>query len=42
MSSDTSLILRKRPREPSAVVWLAGTAVAVPVWFAVYGMLSHA
>jgi uncharacterized protein len=39
MSSDTSLILRKQPREPSSVVWLAGTAVAVSVWFAVYGQL---
>ncbi|QBR70594.1 hypothetical protein CU048_04145 [Beijerinckiaceae bacterium] len=39
MSSDTSLILRKQPREPSAVVWLAGTAIAVSVWFTVYGQL---
>jgi len=39
MSADTSLILRKQPREPSAALWVAASALGVALWFALYGQL---
>jgi uncharacterized membrane protein YraQ (UPF0718 family) len=39
MSTETSLIPRKQPREPSPGLWTGGLAVGVAVWFALYGQL---
>ncbi|MFC3674485.1 permease [Ferrovibrio xuzhouensis] len=39
MSADASLISRKPPAGPQPVLWLAGVAAAVALWFAVYGQL---
>ena len=39
MSADASLILRKEPRAPSAVIWVAATVVGVALWLALYGQL---
>jgi uncharacterized membrane protein YraQ (UPF0718 family) len=39
MSTETSLIPRKQPREPSPALWAGGVAVGVAVWFALYGQL---
>ena len=40
MSTDASLILHKRRREPSTALWVAGTVVGVVLWFALYGQLA--
>jgi uncharacterized membrane protein YraQ (UPF0718 family) len=39
MNADTSLILRKQPREPSTAVWVGGAAIGVALWFALYSQL---
>ena len=39
MNADTSLILRKQPREPSTAVWVVGAAIGVALWFALYSQL---
>lgn len=39
MSADASLILRKQPHEPSTALWVAGTALSVALWFALYSQL---
>jgi uncharacterized membrane protein YraQ (UPF0718 family) len=35
------LILRKQPHEPAAVWWIAGVAIGVALWFAIYGQLAR-
>jgi uncharacterized membrane protein YraQ (UPF0718 family) len=39
MSADTSLILRKQPRQPSTAMWMVGVAMGLALWFALYSQL---
>ncbi len=39
MSADASLILRKQPHERATSWWIAGAAIGMALWFAIYGLL---
>ncbi len=40
MSTDTSLILHRQRHKPSTGLWVAGAAIGVALWFALYGGLA--
>ena len=40
MSTDTSLILHRQRHKPSTGLWVAGAAIGVALWFALYGQLA--